>query len=274
LTLAARAWEDRAGEGPRGGSIVAPYIASLRPLALAALAWVLLAPATASAAALPFRATLEFAFSTLAPIVVTGTGTAVSDGPIGGAFQSLAIPAGAVATAGIVVPVTDPGAAPIQGVVLSASNPAATFDRSSGALGGTMPLQGILKVCLFEPCGAAIANLVVPLSPFGAEVTVATNNALPGGTNTVFGAPWTTGTATNFSFTAMGSARGPASGASTTFSPGGRIRLVVPVVMLSNIAVVPARATFTIEFVPEPTTLVLLGGGIGALAIAGRARRA
>jgi hypothetical protein len=32
-------------------------------------------------------------------------------------------------------------------------------------------------------------------------------------------------------------------------------------------------ATLAINFVPEPTTLLLLGGGIGALGLAGRARR-
>jgi PEP-CTERM motif len=71
----------------------------------------------------------------------------------------------------------------------------------------------------------------------------------------------------------MGTAQGPASGTSTTFSPGGRVQLVVPVRMVSFMAVVPIVATLTIDFVPEPATGVLLGGGIAVLVGAAGRRR-
>jgi hypothetical protein len=234
----------------------------------AALAAALFAGAEGRAAALPFHATLRIDFQFL--LDFDGTGTAVSDGAIGGAFDTLALPQSAAATPALFANVTDPAAAPIHGVVLTAvHNVAGTLARSAGGhLGGTMPLAGTMKVCLFAPCASAIANLVVPL---GSPIVVATNNLPAGGQNTVHGAPWTTGTvmlATNLTY--MGGAHGPASGTSTTFSPGGRIQLVAPARVISNLAIVPLVATLTIDFVPEPASGVLLGGGVALLAAIGR----
>jgi hypothetical protein len=242
------------------------------------LALVLLSAAAKSgAAALPFHATLTFqvnpAFSGTPIVTIDGSGIATSTGPIGGAVQTLALPASAVVTPGLVVPLTDPAAQPIFGFRLEAKNPTATFDRASGPLGGTMPLSGTFKVCLFAPCASAVANLVVPLAPFGSAVNAATIGN--GGINTVIGAPWTTGTASSpfGGFTTMGSAHGPASGASTTFSPGGRVKLIAPVRVETNLEPYMILATLTIDFVPEPATGVLLGGGIAVLVGAARRRR-
>jgi hypothetical protein len=93
---------------------------------------------------------------------------------------------------------------------------------------------------------------------------------------TVVGAPWTTATAAVGALTQMGFARGPASLASSTAQASGEIQLVTPVLILNNLGAattIPAFATLTLHFVPEPTTLALLGGGIAFLAGAGHARR-
>ena len=90
-----------------------------------------------------------------------------------------------------------------------------------------------------------MANLTVPLTPIGAGGLASETGAL---NITVFGAPWTTGTV------AIG---------------------VTPIRIRTNSGVddpVPGFMTLTLHFVPEPTTLVLLGTGIAALAMAGQRR--
>jgi hypothetical protein len=94
---------------------------------------------------------------------------------------------------------------------------------------------------------------------------------------TAIGAPWTLGTASvqqhDGPVTEMGFAHGPASLASTTAVPGGRISLVTPVlvsVSLDSFPVIPVFSRLTIEFVPEPSTLLLLAAGVAALAALGR----
>jgi hypothetical protein len=248
-----------------------------RPLLVAALLFAIDASyaAAAYAAALPFEATLVIQLTNTAPVTVHGTGIAVSNAAIGGRVETLALPSAAIATDGLVVPVTDPAAAPIQGLQLTMDNPAATFVRGGGTLGGPMPLAGTFKVCLFGSCPTAVSNLIVPLTPFGSAVAVATSNAALGGMNTVYGAPWTTGTVAiglSPTVTTMGGAHGPLGGASSTFAPGGQIQLIVPVSIVSFNAIVPVITTLTLDFVPEPTTFVLLASGIVALGLGARRR--
>jgi hypothetical protein len=150
----------------------------------------------------------------------------------------------------------------------------ALSETAGGVLRGAMGLPGIAKVCLFGKvgCNSPLANVDVPLTPVGAGgfgVATAAVNL------TVIGAPWTTGTAAIGEVTRMGFAQGPASAPSSTGMASGTVQLVTPVYVTTSIAasvVIPVFAVLTMHFVPEPTTLVLLGGGIVALAWAGGRR--
>lgn len=237
---------------------------------LLAISWA----STARSASLPFTATLQIEIGAggLVFAPVTGTGVAIVNGSGGGVHvSSLGLPSGFVSTTGLVTPITDPAAAPIEGLHLTAANGSGAFaETAMGALAGVMPLVGVAKACLFAPCSGAIANLSVPLSVAGAGGVLYASAAVQ---LTVTGAPWTTGTASmmNFYFTEtrMGSRSG-------TAEASGVIQLVTPISIQSSInpVPIPAFAYLTLHFVPEPVTLTMLGAGIAALAAVGRRRRA
>jgi hypothetical protein len=174
---------------------------------------------------------------------------------------------------GLLVPVTDPAASPIFGVIIAAHNANANFAGVGNAgFGGTMPLNGSARVCLFASCGKAnnAANLNIPLSVVGGP---GGSTTVTGAVNlTVVGAPWTTGTAAVGTITQMGFALPN----SNTGANSGVVRLVTPIFISTNIAgasaVVPAFAFLTLHFVPEPGTLMLLGSGIAGLVAFGRSR--
>jgi len=220
----------------------------------------------ANAAALGF--TGQLAISLVGnTVAIPGSGTAIINGSAsGGHINSLQLAGGTFATTSYVLPLTDPAAAPIRGLQVTAANAPGSF--AGGTLGGTMPLIGTAKVCLFGACSAAVANLVVPLSPVGnggfAQVTAAVNL-------TVIGAPWTSGTVAIGTVTAMGGG----APASNTGAASGVLTLVTPIFISTNIApsaVVPTFGFLNMHFVPEPGTLVLLGSGIAGLVAFGRSR--
>jgi hypothetical protein len=229
-----------------------------------------LAASGAQAGTLGFSGFLAVQIATLAPVAVPGSGVATV-GP-GSHLSSLALPASPFAGTGIVVPVTDPVAAPIGGVQATVHNGAGSFAGGLG-LAGAMPINGVSKVCLFGTCGAAVQNLVVPLTVVGQGgiATVGTSVNI-----TAIGAPWTAGTAVVGTLTAMGFQHGPGSFTSSTAAPSGSLRLVTPIFVSTNIpasAVVPAFGILDLHFVPEPTTALLLAGGVAGLAKWGRSRR-
>jgi hypothetical protein len=177
---------------------------------------------------------------------------------------------------GVLVPVTDPGAFPIAGIVATVANDPAAFVRANNKIGGQMPLAGVNKVCLFGTCtSGAISNLEVPISVVGKGGTATAAGAV---NLTVIGAPWTQATAAVGTITQMGNA-----GEITQTTMGetrvNTIELVTPIFVSTNIAasaVVPVFGTlsFTItSTAPEPGTVAALGGAIIALLGVGFARR-
>lgn len=210
-------------------------------------------------------------------LTVAGSGTAVvnGSGAGGGALSSLALPAGLVVATGVTMPITDPLVAPVQGVVLTVANGAGSVAATGGgSLGGALPLSGTFRFCLFAACGAAIANLSVPLSPIG----VGGSATLQGPVNvSVYGAPWTSGTAMVGAFgyfqTITGFVHGPSSNTSTAAQRGGTLQLVTPIAITTNLGVDNQAFAFgilTVRFVPEAATAMLLGSGIVVLCAMGR----
>jgi hypothetical protein len=192
------------------------------------------------------------------------------NGSGGGAHLStLGLPANAFVASQVVVPVTDPAAAPVKGIQLTVQNGAGTV--AGAPLGGVIPLSGLAQVCLFAPCsGGPPVNLTVPLSIVGSGGTWNVDNFV---SVTVSGAPWTEGTAMTGGLTQAGLAHGPASGTSSTANASGVVRLVSPFTVSTNIGAVaylPGFAILTLHFVPEPGTLLLLSGGLVLTALGGR----
>lgn len=236
--------------------------------ALGALA--LVVATTAHAAPLAFQASLSIVIASYG-VGFSGEGIADVDGY--GHLGSLSIPAGAFDVVGTTVTITTPAAFPIQGIQATAANGAGFFANPGG---GVMPLLGSARVCLFATCGEAVANLSVPLDVVGqggsATVTGPVNL-------TVIGAPWTVGTAQVGTATEMGFARGPEGQTSSTARASGVLQLVTPIFISTSIpadnAVLRAFGVMTLHFVPEPTTLLLFGGGLAGIAgVARRSRRA
>ena len=237
--------------------------------AIAVLTALGLGAVSVHAASLPFTGTLAIQVGSYDPMVVAGGGVAIANGSSGGShLNTLAMPASAFETTHQILPVTDPSAAPVNGLQLTVANSTGTITNGTGPI----PLVGFAKVCMFGPCSSAVANLNVPLAVAGNGGA----SFITGSINlTVIGAPWTAATAAIGTITRMGFAHGPASAASTTALPSGQMRLVTPVFVSTNVPsspVVPTWGILTLHFVPEPTTLVLVSGGLVLLARAGRAR--
>jgi hypothetical protein len=227
----------------------------------------------AGAATFAFTGELALQISAFDPIPIAGAGFALVEGRLDDPdhLATMHIPASLFGATGLFVPITDPAALPIMGIVATAHNAAGDFQESNGALGGILPILGVAKVCLFGPCtGSPLANLSVPISVVGGGGSAYASGAV---NVTVQGAPWTTGTVAVGASTAMGFAHGPASRATSTLNPSGTIRLVTPIFISTNIgasSVVPAFGLLTLHFVPEPGTALLLGVGIIGLIATGR----
>lgn len=126
----------------------------------------------AGAAPLPMTGTLTIEFGLVGPLPVVASSTTitVNGSAPAGHLTGLQIPASAFAATGSDVPVTDPSVFPVAGLALTAHNGAGSFGGVGGAgFGGTMPILGAAKICLYGACGASsnISNVEVPLSVVG-----------------------------------------------------------------------------------------------------------
>jgi hypothetical protein len=233
------------------------------------------APEAVRAAALPVEVDLRIQIAATPTFGVSGTGTAEVTST-GVHLTALSLASGLAAGTGVVMPVTDPAAAPIMGYQVTIANGAAAFaETSGGELAGTMPILGVAKVCLFAPCSAALSNLSLPLTPIGVGGTAVGAGPV---SLTLRGAPWTSGDAVILPgyYSTPGFRHGPASLTSSTAQPGGEMRLVTPIFISTNIGVgvtLESYAFLDVRFVPEPSAALLLSVGALGLAIRGRAAR-
>lgn len=272
---------------------------------------------SAHAEPIPFEGTLQVQLGTLPAIVTSGTGvsTVNASGGLGhlGAFTV----GGNSLDASATLPLTDPanptlvslvgtfelgtaGAgglngplSPISGgggtMVINASNGVRTDGAAGTQAGvGSLGIQGLFRLCIIKGPGCPI-SIAIPLTIDGTRGAgiggLITRNgfALQGIAVSIYGNPWTVGTAVitgiptdNGGFStssAFGFAHGPQSNTSSTANPGGVVQLVTPTLVQTNLQTNPAIALFsvlTVHFTPEPGTLLLFGSGIAALGIMGR----
>jgi hypothetical protein len=242
----------------RGSSIVA----------LSLLALVAVASRDAGAVPLGYHATLSVEFGLIiAPPFQTAT--------ISGSGFAQVAPNGSftLAAGDIAGTTTVPTAnTVVSALILSASVPGGTL----AVAGGTLPLQGSLRVCAFASCNF----LDIPLSPFGSGLTQVMDIPGIGNNQTVWGSPWgLTATIMNTFISFQGFAHGPASATSTAVATGGTLQLVSAMLIqpgsgLGGGTPYVGVARLTFEFVPEPATALLLVAGITVLAARGAGRRA
>jgi hypothetical protein len=222
----------------------------------------------ATAAPIAFQGTLSIHLGLYGTFTIGGSGIADIGVSGGDHLTSLELDAGSFSTTYQEVPVTDPGAAPIVGMLLTGANQAGSFTGSGGAgFGGDMPFAGIVKFCTYpSPCASAVANVIVPLTIGVSGPPVTVSGATP---LTIAGAPWTTGTAVAGTATMMGGV----APLSSTGAASGSVTLVTPIFISSGFGgVLPSFGVPTLHFVPEPATLAFLAAGVAALAAMGRMR--
>lgn len=174
---------------------------------------------------------------------------------------------------------------------------------TTGRHPGPMPVRGIVHICLLNTACTVYAAmpLTEPTTINGVAGTGIRGLGV-GGILTVGGygkirvsvqmAPWTIKTVTgynvvstpegeqvNSAWTMAGFAHGPASGSSSTATPGGFINLVTPAQIETNMptgfghptgrlgGTVGSVVSLTIRFIPEPEKSLLLGAGLVGLGL-------
>lgn len=244
---------------------------------LALMVQSLLSVPAASARPIEFSGTLTielfFPFGPPSRVVFVADGQGVAEVSVGGGVRTgVSLPASAfVATTSMAI--TDALLAPVSAQALTLVNEAGSFLRSGGTttspsrIGGSMPLRGVARLCLFSTsCASAPTVVALPITPIGS------GGARTGTSPVIFtlsGQPWTTGAV----FV-------PGQGFFSGTSTANRLSLVTPVLISTSglpgdLAFVPGLGRLQLEFVepiPEPHTLLLTAGGLAALAGAARRR--
>jgi len=242
----------------------------------------------AHAATLGFTGTTFTQIATLPPLNTTGSGTATVSGT---SITSLQVAAGVFSLASLSIPITDPAASPIIGILAkNIKNGSGSFSGGP-PIAGKMAFQGVSIVCLLGSspgCSTThSANLNVPFTQNGtrgvglggAPIVVPPKAGIH---ITVNGNPWSAGTAAintgMGTLTIMGFLHGPASGgAATAGQASGVVELVTPTLISTSIgssATIPSFSVLNLHFtaVPEPGTLLLLSSGVVGLVVLGRKR--
>jgi hypothetical protein len=239
----------------------------LSPLGLAcALAFSIAAPAMA--VPLPFSGTLKLQISSFP--TVTGNGSGVGDSA--GLGGSASIPAGSIPlhlTAQLSTPVYLISGfaigAPGQTATAVPLTPGSHKALSFGGLTGTMGLDAGLY--LLQGTSAQYVLAELPIGVIGVGGTAMWNYGGPLIMGIIVGNPYQLG-----AVTAMGALQGvPSTVMGTGFDNRtlgglGTLQLVSPAsIGLGTGGSLAMLATLSITFVPEPTTALLVGGGLVAL---------
>jgi hypothetical protein len=209
----------------------------------------------------------------LVPTPISGTGVGTSVGAGAAARLGANVVTGTVATGASGLPIT--------GATLSLTGHAAgSFVAGGGpgaGLGGPMTLGGGFRAVAY----AGLVTLVnVPLSPVGQPGGFYSMTGAGGTITQAWGTGWTTGSwtlmapATTISGLTTTPRTVTATGADLrTASGAGTLVLISPMFFRSNLAGDGLNfATLTLNYVPEPGTLLLVGLGIAVLALRGRRR--
>jgi len=261
---------------------------------------------TSNAAPLNWNGTLFLELGTLPPIPATGGGVATVNDTGGlGHLGNMRLKGsrGGIQSTDVMAPVTDPGAAPIVSVRVTAELGTGTLGPVSGGAQSSpltkniLPIAGLAKVCLFSTaCGTFL-----PLALTQHTTATGTKGVGVGGIITIGGtspirisieaAPWTLKTRTGIdqittpagnakpyiNRTAKGFAHGPSSNTSSTANPSGVVQLITPMQVVTNLTngsnlKISLFGFLTVHFVPEPGMLLLLGSGVAGLVLLGRHR--
>jgi hypothetical protein len=265
---------------------------------------------TANAALLHYHGTLTLELGTLPSIPAVGRGVAtVNNSGALGHLDDMRLKASrmGIGNAGIFVPVTDAAAAPIVGILITASLGTGTLGPISGGANtigsgvltsNVLPIRGLAKVCLFSTaCGTNLPLLLTQHTPVSATKGAGIGGILTiGGTSpiriSIEAAPWTLRTKTSIdqittpvggtvkiyvNRTEKGFAHGPNTNTTSTALPSGVVQAITPMQVVTNLTNGSNRkiALFgflTIHFIPEPGMLLLLGSGVAGLVLLGRHR--
>jgi len=264
---------------------------------------------TASASVLHYHGTLILELGTLPSIPAVGRGVATvnNSGTLGHLdFMRLKASRMGIGNANVFVPVTDANAAPIVGILITASVGTGTLGPISGNANSSvdpltsavLPVNGIAKVCLFSTtCGTPLTLLLTQHTPATGTKGVGIGGILTiGGSSpiriSIEAAPWTLKTKTSIdqittpvggtvkkyvNRTEKGFAHGPSSITTSTALPSGVVQAITPMQVVTNLQLgsnlkIALFGFLTIHFIPEPGMLLLLGSGVAGLVLLGRHR--